>query len=82
MSIGPLITEGVGSFGDVAHVVRDGLDAGITAIATIITEAFGTLTDRSAFLVTEGFGDGGVTPVVATREPTLFAANVGRMMDR
>lgn len=64
MTIGTLITEGFGSFGDVAHVVRDGFDGKTqTVIATILTEAFGTLTSRSAYLVTEGFGSTSTPPI-------------------
>jgi hypothetical protein len=58
-SIGQLITEGVGSYGDIAHVITDGLNtSSATAKATILTQAFGSGSPDSVFLVTEGFFSG------------------------
>lgn len=72
MSIGTVITEGVGSFGDVAHVVLQGFDthpAVVNANASILTQAFGAQTAASAFLVTEGFRAGAAAPVTPANEP-------------
>lgn len=66
MSIATLVTGGVGSFSDVAHLVRDGLDASTVARATILTEAFGSSSSRSAFFVTEGFGPAALVTAPAT----------------
>jgi hypothetical protein len=60
LTIAALVTEGIGSYGDVAHVITDGLDVGAApstnVIATILTEGFGMSAPASAFVVTEGFG--------------------------
>ena len=70
MTIGQLITEGVGSYGNIKTILTDGLEINLvipTAIATIITEAFGAHSADSAFIVTEGFMSG--TPVIVSNNP-------------
>ena len=59
MSVASVVTDGFGTFGDIAKVVTDGYSVTpvITAVASLITEAFGTITAFSVFVVTEGFGD-------------------------
>ncbi len=63
MSQNTVITEGLGSFGDIAHVITDGFDINsANANATILTQAFGALTADSAFIVTEGFFSSSAPP--------------------
>lgn len=83
MSIATLVTGGVGSFGDIAHLVRDGLDAtsGVTAPATILTQGFGSTSSRSAFLVTEGFGPSGAgTDTGTVTLPHISLAGAGTLI--
>lgn len=80
MAIRTVITEGFGVFGSVGYVVLEGFGAlSVGPPATIITEAFGTLTGRSTFLVTEGFGAGSSS--VITTFGGVTVAGVGSITE-
>jgi hypothetical protein len=72
MAIGPVITEGFGSFGTVGLVVTEGYTASSATVeATILTEGFGT-NSSPALVVLEGFHVGAAASYTLTADEGAF----------